>query len=263
MLEIYLYTFVSVIVVSIVSLVGIFTLFLKEKFLMRFTHLLVSLAIGALLGDAFIHLIPESFAEFDPRKTGLAIILGMLVFFVFEKGLHWHHSHFATTKELEKEELPLMLPHGDHKHPLATMILISDSAHNFLDGIIIGASYLVSIEVGIATTLAVVLHEIPQEIGDFGILIHAGYTRTRALLMNFISALAAVLGAVIALALHEIAEVAMLWIVPVAAGGFIYIASADLIPELHKIKRLQSSVLQLIMIIVGVTSMFLLALSEV
>ena len=261
MLEIYLYAIASVIVVSVVSLVGISTLFLKEKFLMRFTHLLVSLAIGALLGAAFIHLIPESFAELDPHKAGLAIILGMLLFFVFEKGLHWHHAHFMANKDLD-EELPTVLHHGAHQHSLGVMILVSDGTHNFLDGIIIGASYLVRIEVGIATTIAIVLHEIPQEIGDFGILIHSGYTRARALLMNFISALAAVLGAIVALALHEIAEVAMLWIVPLAAGGFIYIASADLIPELHKIKRLRPSLLQLVMIIVGVASMFLLALGE-
>jgi zinc and cadmium transporter len=258
-LEIYLYTLASVIIVSIISLVGVATLFVKEKFLRKSVFLLVSLAIGALLGDAFIHLIPESFEKLESQQVGLAVILGMLLFFVFEKGLHWHHAHFATDEEINEDT---HLAGEKRQHPLAIMILASDGIHNFLDGIIIGASYLVSIEVGIATTIAVVLHEIPQEIGDFGVLVHSGYTRARALLMNFISALAAILGAIVALVLHEFAEVAMLWIVPLAAGGFIYIAAADLIPELHKTKRARQSLLQLIMIIVGVASMFLLTLLE-
>jgi zinc and cadmium transporter len=228
---------------------------------MRFTHLLVSLAIGALLGDALIHLIPEAFEELEPHTAGLAVILGMLLFFVFEKSLHWHH-HSTLDKDIHRAEMSSLHSQGTHKHPLGTMILFSDGIHNFLDGIIIGASYFVSIEVGIATTIAVVLHEIPQEIGDFGVLIHSGYSRARALFMNFMSALAAVLGAAVALLLHEFSEAAMLWIVPVAAGGFIYIAAADLIPELHKMKRPQQSFLQLLMIVVGVASMLLLALGE-
>lgn len=260
MIEIYFYAFASVILVSAISLVGIFTLFLREEVLQRYTHLLVSLAIGALLGDAFIHLIPGSFSELNPHYVGLVIIGGMLLFFVLEKGLHWHHSHFITNEELDQEIKPSFL--SAQAHSLGAMIIISDGLHNFLDGVIIGASYFVSIEVGIATTIAIILHEIPQEIGDFGVLVHVGYTRGKALLMNFLSALTSLAGASVALVLHEVALSTMTWVIPIAAGGFIYIAAVDLIPELQKVKRIRQSTLQLIMIIVGVAVMMLLALRE-
>jgi len=248
MFSIYLYSILSVVIVSLVSLVGIFTLALKEKVLRKYVFLLVSLAVGALLGDAFIHLIPESLETINNvTHVSLAVIVGILIFFILEKFLHWHH-HQVGDEEIEIEKI----------HPFGRMILISDGFHNFIDGLIIGVSYLVSIEVGIATTIAVILHEIPQEISDFGVLLHAGYSKIKALWLNFISALFSILGAVVALVVGSSSEALTVWLIPVAAGGFIYIALSDLIPEMHKTRHVKYSILQVIAVIVGIIAMLLL-----
>lgn len=261
MLETSLYAVASVILVSAVSLVGIVAVFWDEKRLRRYTPMLVSIAIGALLGGAFIHLIPESF-DVHGDAAGLVILIGILFFFVFEKSLHWHHGHSldVTDTAISGDE-PVPLP--GRPRPVGTMLLVSDGIHNFLDGVVIGASYLVGVEVGIATTAAVVLHEIPQEIGDFGVLIHAGYTRAKALFLNFVSALTAVFGVVLVLMFHETANVAVSWVIPLAAGGFIYIALSDLVPELHKFSHLKQSLTQLAVIIFGVALILLLSLFEI
>ncbi len=250
MLVTYFYSIASVIIVSLISLIGAFTLSMKEATLRKYIFVLVSLAVGALLGDAFIHLIPEAFeAGANPMYVSLAIIGGIVFFFVIEKFLHWHH-HAA----------------GEHDHetihPTGKMILISDGVHNLIDGIIIGASFLVSTEVGIATTVAVILHEIPQEIGDFGVLLNAGFSRAKALWYNFLSALASVVGALIALLIGNASEFATMWVVPAAAGGFIYIALSDLIPELHKTKKPYHSALQLVSVLAGILAMLLLLAVE-
>jgi len=249
MITIYIYAFVSVIIVSLISLIGVFSLSIKEEFIKKYIGLFISLAVGALLGDALIHLIPETFKNSSNSVfVSLLIISGILVFFTLEKFLHWHH-------------------HGEDKdepniHPVGKLLLFTDGFHNLIDGIIIGVSFLVSIPVGIATTLAVVLHEIPQEIGDFAVLIHSGYDKKRALWLNFLSALMAIVGVFFALIFGSIAEAFTLWILPIAAGGFIYIAVADLIPELHKTKELKYSVLQLGTLLVGILTMIVLLLLE-
>src|SRR3989339_1355928 len=249
MITIYIYAFVSVIIVSMVSLIGVFSISLKEEVVKKYVSLFISLAVGALLGDAFIHLIPESFeSSFSPAVVGLLTISGILVFFIIEKFLHWHHHGE------DKEETQI--------HPVGRLLLFTDGFHNLIDGVIIGVSFLVSIPIGIATTIAVVLHEIPQEIGDFAVLIHSGYDKKRALWLNFISALMAIVGVFFALIFGSIAEAFTLWILPIAAGGFIYIAVADLIPELHKTKELKYSVLQLGTLLVGILTMIVLLLLE-
>lgn len=260
MVEASLYTFISVLLVSLISFVGIFALSLNEYLLRKYIFLLISLAIGALLGDAFIHLIPESFEELGTAYAGLMVIVGILLFFILEKWLHWHHTHGLKdmAHEDECERMEGKESAGGEIRPVGHMILVSDGVHNFLDGVIIGTSYFISIEVGIATTLAVMLHEIPQEIGDFGVLLHAGFTKARALFLNFLTALTAILGASIVLLLQEMTESIVPWLIPFAAGGFIYIASSDLIPELHKTKRVKDSIFQLIAIAIGITAMVLL-----
>src|SRR3989338_4431986 len=233
---IYLYSLLSVIAVSLISLIGIITLSFRESVIRRYVYVLVSLAVGALLGDAFIHLIPESFENIpNPTAVSLAIILSILIFFILEKFLHWHH-HQLTEREISI-------------HPTGRKLMISDAVHNFLDGLIIAGSYLVSVEVGVATTIAVILHEIPQEFGDFGVMIHSGYTINRAIFLNFLSALAAILGTIIALGISGVSEVLTVWLVPFAAGGFIYIAMSDLIPELHKTKNVWHSVFQFVAVL--------------
>ena len=249
MLTIYFYAFVSVIIVSLISLVGVFSLTLREEILKKNISLFISLAVGALLGDAFIHLIPEAFENYSNHVViSLLIILGIIIFFTLEKFFHWHHHGE------DKEESNI--------HPVGKLLLFTDGFHNFIDGIIIGVSFLASVPIGIATTFAVILHEIPQEIGDFAVLIHSGYDRKRALFLNFISALTAIIGVLIALISGSIAETFTSWVLPIAAGGFIYIAVADLIPELHKTKELKHSVSQIIIVIIGIMTMVALLYLE-
>lgn len=242
----YLYTFGSVLAVSAISFTGLLALSLKEHVLRKYVFILVSLAVGALFGDAFLHLIPESFEGLDTTLAGALVIAGIIMFFGLEKFLHWHH-------------------HNEENHTsihTGKMILVSDGLHNFIDGAIIATSFLAGVGVGIATTIAIILHEIPQEIGDFGVLLHSGYKVKRALLFNFISALLAVLGTVAALFLYEIAETLILYFIPIAAGGFIYIAGSDLVPELHKTKSVRHSIAQFGAIILGVAAMMLLLFAE-
>jgi zinc and cadmium transporter len=249
MITSYIYALLAVVVVSLVSLVGVFTLSIREEFIRKYIFLFISLAVGALLGDAFIHLIPESFEALpNATHTSLLVIVGIFAFFILEKFLHWHH-HSDDIEEY-------------HTHPVGKLVLFSDGVHNFIDGVIIGVSFLISVPVGIATTLAVILHEIPQEIGDFAVLLHAGYTRKRALWLNFLSALTAILGTLIAFMLGEAGESFTTWILPLAAGGFIYIAVADLIPELHKTKVVKHSVMQFLALTFGVMLMFALTFIE-
>jgi len=230
-------------------LVGVFSLSLKEEVVKKYISLFISLAVGALLGDAFIHLIPEAFeSSFSSIAVSLLTISGIIIFFVIEKFLHWHHH---------ENDIEI-----NHIHPVGKLILFTDGFHNLIDGIIIGVSFLVSVPIGIATTLAVVLHEIPQEIGDFAVLIHSGYDKRRALWLNFVSALTAVVGVLLALIFGSMAETFTLWILPIAAGGFIYIAVADLIPELHKTKEIKYSILQIATVLVGILAMVALLLTE-
>lgn len=247
---VYLYSLISVVIVSLISFIGVFALSLKEGLIRKYIFVSVSLAAGALLGDAFVHLIPEAFEAVSPLAVSILIIGGIVFFFVLEKFLHWHHHHHEDDTS------------DNAIHPVGKLILFSDGVHNFIDGVIIGISFMVSIPVGVATTLAVLLHEIPQEIGDFGVLLHAGYTRRKALLVNFFSALMAVLGTCAAFLLGEAGESFINWILPLAAGGFIYIAVADLIPELHKTKEVRHSIVQLCALLLGVVLMIALILLE-
>jgi len=249
MITTYLYTFGSIIVISLISFIGIFTFSLKEEVLRKYIFIFISIAVGALLGNVLIHLIPEALEESSNKTlTSVLIISGILLFFILEKFLHWHHH--GEDKE------------NNHIHPVGKLVLFSDGIHNFIDGMIIGASFLVSIPVGLATTLAVILHEIPQEIGDFAVLLHAGYTKKRALWLNFLSALTAIAGAVVLFSLGEIAQASSGYLLPIAAGGFIYIAVADLIPELHKTKEIKYSILQILAVVVGVMAMLALTYLE-
>lgn len=244
---VWIYTIISVLIVSLVSLIGILTLSIKKERIRKASTLLVSFAAGALFGDAFIHLLPEAFAELGLKlTTSLYIILGILLFFILEKFLHWRHCHIPLSK--------------NHVHPLATMNLVGDAIHNFIDGLLIGATYMVSVPVGMATTLAIILHEIPQEIGDFGVLIHAGFSIKKALFFNFFSALIAVFGATVSLLSGPHIEDYAISLLPIAAGGFIYIAGSDLIPELKHECEALSSLWQFLLIILGVSIMALLAL---
>lgn len=223
-----LYTFFAVSGVSIISLIGIVTISMREALLRRFLPLLVALAAGALFGGAVLHLIPEAFETLEGSTASFAILSGILVFFVLEHLLHWHHHHRPHMGEQACEDCE------ERVHPMGSLVLGADVIHNMLDGAIIAGAFLVSVEVGIATTIAVALHEIPQEIGDFGILLHAGFTKAKALLANLLSALTAFAGAAAVFLFAAAAEAAIPLLSAFAGGGFLYIAAADLVPELHE-----------------------------
>jgi len=220
-MSILLYSIVSVTIVSLISLVGALTFSLKEENLKKILLYLVSFSAGGLFGDAFIHLIPEAMEGNSLNaNVPLFIILGIVASFTLERFLQWRHCHIPTSKS--------------HPHTFAYMNLFGDAVHNFIDGLVIGASYIASTVLGTATTLAVIFHEIPQEIGDFGVLVYGGFSRTRALIFNFSTALTAVVGTILAITLGYITQDFVPYMIPFAAGNFIYIAGSDLIPELHK-----------------------------
>lgn len=237
----------SVFVVSLISLLGVFSLYFSKKALERISFLLVSFSVGSLFGGAFFHLLPEAFEHFkESFLVSFLVLFGIFAFFILEKALRWRHCHIQISK--------------DHPHPLALMNLVGDAVHNLIDGMIIGASFMANTSLGIATTIAVIFHEIPQEMGDFGVLIHAGVKPKKAIFFNFLSSLFAFLGVLISfLAGPNIKDYAF-YLLPIAAGGFIYIAGSDLIPELHKKERLKASLFQILLMILGTLVMALLAL---
>ena len=239
MTQIYLYTIASVIGISLISLIGIAFLGISDEKLKKILIYMVSFSAGALFADVFIHLMPEIEKTGDRLLTPLIIIAGLVVSFVMEKFIHWHHCH---------------QPHNhDHAHPFAIMSLFGDALHNFIDGMIIAASYLISIPAGMATTVAVVFHEIPQEVGDFGVLLQGGFSKKKAILLNLLTAGTALIGAIIVLAFGTSTNNLATWLVPFAIGNFIYIAGSDLIPQLHKEEfNTKNSVWQLIWFCLGV-----------
>jgi len=241
------YIILSVVCVSLISLISIFLF--KIKNLEKILLYLVSFSIGALLGDAFIHLIPEAFEKIGPVYVGVYVLCGILFSFIIEKFIQWRHCHVQTSRK--------------HPHRFVYMNLVGDGFHNFIDGLIIAGSYFVSFPVGVATTIAVIFHEIPQEIGDFGVMLYGGLSRAKALLFNFLTALTAILGAVIGIFLSGM-EPILGFLIPFAAGNFIYIAGTDLIPELHKNNKNFGSkdFLQFFMIVLGILVMVSLLLLE-
>ncbi len=247
MSSIWINSLISTLLVSMISITGIFFLALKATKLQKIVFILVSLAVGALLGNVFFHLVPESFENIENKNlVALLILAGILVFFIMEKFLHWHHGH-------DLEHL------NDHPKSFGYISLMADGIHNFTDGILIAAGWMASPEIGIATTLTVLIHEIPQEISDFGILIHAGFSARKALWLNFYAALTAILGTVITLLAGTAIESLSHYVLPLAAGGFIYLAGTDLMPELNKEHSWKKSLVQLSMILAGLLLMYLVS----
>ncbi|MFC1727171.1 ZIP family metal transporter [Patescibacteria group bacterium] len=243
------YSLISVLIVSLLSFIGVLFLAFKLEKLRKILLFLVSFAAGGLLGDAFIHLLPETIEKVGFNlQVSLSVLSGLLLFFVMEKFIRWRHCHEPTCDE--------------HPHPVAMMNLIGDGFHNFMDGLLIAASFCVSFSLGLATTLAIVLHEIPQEIGDFGVLIHAGFSKAKAILFNFLTALTAILGVLVALALNNQIEGFTQILLPFTAGGFIYIAGSDLIPELKKETEIKKSAFQLLGLVLGIGVMLALTVLE-
>ena len=263
-----MYAIISVMLVSAVSLIGILffhkvaapektdvkypAMAFNKKRYGKILPILVAFSVGGLFGDAFIHLLPTAFERMGENLgTSLDICAGLLFFFALEKFVRWQHCH-----KLEYDYAECSLESA------ATMALIGDGVHNLIDGMLIGASYGVSTNIGIATTIAVLLHEIPQEIGDFGVLLNSGYSVKKALIFNFLTGITAVVGVIISLVVGPRVEGYAITLLPFTAGGFIYVAGSDLIPELHHDIKLKDSVLQLISIMFGILVMALLTLLE-
>jgi zinc and cadmium transporter len=227
---------VATFIVSIIAFVGVLTFFLRQELLNRVLLILVALSAGGLLGGAFLHLIPEAIEEAGASLSiFLYLLLGFCLFFVLEQFLRWRHEH-GTVHKIQ---------------PFSHMILVSDGVHNFIDGLVIAASFIVSYPIGIVTTLAVALHEIPQELGDYGVLIYGGFSRARALTFNYISAITAIVGGVTGYFISSLMQDSILYLLPFAAGNFIYIAAADLIPEIKHTTNLRRSVIHFCAFIAG------------
>jgi zinc and cadmium transporter len=230
---------VSTFLVSAISLIGVLLLALKEVVLKKVLLVLVSLASGALLGSAFFHLIPESLALLD-ETVFIAVVLGVIVFFLLEKSL-WRHCH--------ERECPV--------HPFAYLNLVGDGIHNFIDGVAIAATFLSSQSLGIITTGAVLVHEVPQELGDFGVLLYGGFSKAKALTFNVLSAVLAVAGALFTYFFAQYLP-SLEQILAFTAGGFIYVATTDLIPELHKETSTKNSIIEVAFLSLGLILMFVL-----
>ena len=207
----------SSILVSLPSLAGAITLSMREDVFRKIIFMLVSLSTGVLMGASLLHLIPEAMEQVEVRTVMLITLLGFSSFFLLERVLRWRHCH--------EDECDV--------HPVTYLALAGDSLHNFIDGVIIAGSYLIDFNLGLVTTTAVLLHEVPQELGDFAVLVHGGFTKNRAILFNFGTGLTSVLGAILGYFLL-VSENFVVYVLPFAAGNFLYIASSDLIPELHK-----------------------------
>ncbi|MBS3073733.1 ZIP family metal transporter [Candidatus Pacearchaeota archaeon] len=243
-METLLYILISIGIISLLSLIGVFTLALKKGSFEKIILFLVSLSAGALFGAAILHLLPEAISN-NGLTMGVALyfLSGILAFFILEKFIAWRHCHIKTSRE--------------HPHKLGIMNLVGDGVHNLIDGMIVAGSYLISIPLGISTTIGIILHEIPQEISDFGVLLYAKFSKKKALFFNFISACFAFIGAFLAFFLGASIEGFSIFLIAFAAGGFVYIAGSDLIPELHKETKIKKSLMQLFGILLGIALMVL------
>jgi zinc and cadmium transporter len=244
---------VSVALVSMVALVGLAFLGVRKETLRRAVPVMVGLAVGAMLGDVFIHLLPDMYARPGAQvKTSLGVLVGIFAFYLLELFVRGHHRHFFEDAESE-----LSHPHAPIE-PVGYISLIAESLHNFMDGALVAAAYLVDFKIGVATTLAVVLHELPHELGNFGVLLHAGFDRRRALAINFLSACCAVVGALACLLLGGLSNDMPALVLPFATGGFIYIAGTSLLPVLAREKDSRLAAVQFVAIMAGVGLMLLL-----
>jgi zinc and cadmium transporter len=211
---------------SSLALVGTITVMLPASTLSRLLLPMVGLAAGSLLGGAFFHMLPESVdALGNELGVYVALVVGFLTFFVLEQFLHWHHCHRAD--------------HSEHR-PLGYLILMADGLHNLIGGLAVGGAFVVDIRVGVITWLVAAAHEVPQELGDFGVLVHSGWQRRSALAWNFASALTFLVGSLIAYGVADHVDVA--YLLPFAAGNFVYIAAADLLPEITSEGRTRAKI---------------------
>jgi len=221
--------------------IGVLFIFLKKNILDQILIFLVSLSAGALMGGAFLHLLPEALEEIEVNLLFEVFLFSFIIFFLIEKIFHWRHCH--------KTDCAV--------HTFGYMNLVGDSIHNFIDGLVIASVIMIDFKLGIATTIAVAVHEIPQEIGDYGVLVFSGFTRKTALIVNYLVALTVVLGGIFGYFLFSSLENFLPYLMPFAAGGFVYIAASDLMPEIRKEANLKKSIISFLVFIFGIFIMYL------
>ncbi|MEM2908629.1 MAG: ZIP family metal transporter [Candidatus Bilamarchaeaceae archaeon] len=239
MADAFLWIIVSAIADSLLGFVGIFSLWLNRHDLNKIANVLMAFAAGSLLGAAFFHLLPESLEKIDAEQAFTLTLAGFILFIFLESYFHWHRCKCGV-------------------HPFSFVMLVGDGVHNFLGGLVLAASFFVSTALGIATIVAIIAHEFPQQLGIFGVLIRGGFSRNRALVFSFLAQSTIIIGALVGYYLSGTIEIFSAFLIPFAAGNFIYIASSDLIPEMHKSKGLEL-LKGLAVFLMGVALMWVLA----
>jgi len=242
-----LWAIIASIIVSLISFIGILTLLLKERVLKNILVILLGFSAGGLIGGAFIHLLPEAIENNESTNTFFYTLIGFILFFLLERYFYWRHCHEGKCDI----------------HAFTYLNLVGDGLHNFIDGLIIGASFVVGKKVGLITTIAIIMHEIPQELGDFGVLVYGGFSKFKALIYNFLSALTAVVGTVFGFYFSTKIGSVSVFLLPFAAGGFIYIASCDLIPELHKQDDYRKANVSMLFFVLGILLMVWLKVFDI
>ena len=239
--------------ISLIAFIGALTLFLKDQILNRILFVLVAFSAGALIGGAFLHLLPEAILEISVNEASLLsvflyLLSGFCMFFFLEQLIRWHHHHATSHPKIM---------------PFSYLILISDGIHNFIDGLVIAASFMINFQIGIVTTLAIAFHEIPQEIGDFGVLVYGGFKKARALILNYLTAILIVFGGITGFLLQDLIGESVVFLLPFAAGNFIYIATTDLIPEIRYKQSSIESLVRFSMFLIGMGLMAALKLYSI
>lgn len=239
---IFVWIFFSTLFIALISLIGAVFFIFNKKLLDNILFLLISFSAGVFMGGAFLHLLPEALEQLDALIVFILLISGFSLFFLLEKVIMWRHCHKENCEH----------------HPFTYLTLIGDSIHNFIDGVIIAASFMINIPLGIATTISVFVHEVPQGIGNLSVLIYGGFSRKKALFLNFISALTIIIGGIISYFIFSESQKEIVYLLPLTAGTFLYIASSDLIPELNKEVDVKKSFVSFLVFLIGVIIMFLL-----
>jgi len=227
--------------VSLLGFAGIFSLWMKEDKLKKIMHILTAFAVGGLLGGAFFHLLPEASEKLHAEALFLYTLFGFIVFLLIETYLHWHHC----------DECEI--------HPYSYLMLIGDAIHNTIDGLVISASFIVSIPLGIVTTVVIFGHEFPQQLGIFGVLVHGGFDKKKAMIYSYLAQSTVIIGGVAGYLLSSTMSTVSAFLLPFAAGGFIYIAASDLIPEMHKEERMKR-IVSIAILFIGLIFMYMLKL---
>lgn len=237
-----LYIIIATWLITLCVLIGLAFTYVKREKLKQVTLYLVALSAGALMGGAFLHLLPESLEVIKSDTVFIVFLLSFLIFFLIEKYFHWRHCHDG--------DCPV--------HIFGYMNLVGDSIHNFIDGLVIASTFMIDVGLGISTTLVVAIHEIPQEIGDYGVLIHAGYNHKRALFLNYVVSLTVVLGGIVGYYFFSYLDNFLPYLLPLAAGGFVYIAASDLMPEIKKELNVGKSINIFFIFFGGMAMMYLI-----